>query len=592
MIYIDVAQGSPEWHAHRAHRRNAGDAAAMLGCSPHESRNALLKRIHLNMGKDVSDFVQARIFDPGHRFEGLARTLAEEIVGDELYPVVGELEDTLLSASFDGLTMDESIAWEHKRLNDNLRAAFADMETIAPEHRERSSGRSLPLHHRVQMEHQMLVSGAKRTLFMASEWTDDGRLFEEQHCWYYPDPVLRQRVLDGWAQFEIDLAAYELPEASPAAPVGRAPETLPALRIELTGEVTASNLAEFKQTALGAIRAVNRDLQTDQDFANAEKATKWCAEVESRLKAAKEHALSQTASIDELFKALDDIAAESRTVRLDLEKLVTRRKQEVKEAAVAAARRALEAHIVAIDAELDPFRVPLGCSIGKHADFAGAIKGLRSVASMQDALDSALASSKIAADAAARGIRANVAAYREHADGLDSLFPDILALVHKAPDDFLAVVQARIAAHEAAEERRAREKAEAEEAARFAAQRAAVEEAARFLEQRAAAATDQGAQAPQAATPGATAEGLVPPTSAAPGTPAPTQPEQATLKLGDINARLAPIKLDVAGLAQFGIQPARVDGAARLYTERQFSLLCVALVAHITTRSEVACCAA
>ena len=37
---------------------------------------------------------------------------------------------------------------------------------------------------------------------------------------------------------------------------------------------------------------------------------KWCADVESRLAAAKEHALSQTATIDELFRTIDDISAE------------------------------------------------------------------------------------------------------------------------------------------------------------------------------------------------------------------------------------------------------------------------------------------
>ena len=63
--------------------------------------------------------------------------------------------------------------------------------------------------------------------------------------------------------------------------------------------------------------------------------------MERASKAAKEHALSQTADIDALFKALDDIGAEARTVRLDLDKLVARRKTEVKEEAIATARRAL-----------------------------------------------------------------------------------------------------------------------------------------------------------------------------------------------------------------------------------------------------------
>jgi predicted phage-related endonuclease len=50
-----------------------------------------------------------------------------------------------LSASFDGLTMAENIVWEHKTLNNELRACFRNMETIAPAHREHAAGRELPI---------------------------------------------------------------------------------------------------------------------------------------------------------------------------------------------------------------------------------------------------------------------------------------------------------------------------------------------------------------------------------------------------------------------------------------------------------------
>jgi len=71
---------------------------------------------------------------------------------------------------------------------------------------------------------------------------------------------------------------------------------------------------------------------------------KWCGDVESRLAAAKEHALSQTASIDVLFKAIDDISAEARQVRLDLDKLVKARKEAIRGEIVQAGRAAYEAH--------------------------------------------------------------------------------------------------------------------------------------------------------------------------------------------------------------------------------------------------------
>ena len=159
------------------------------------------------------------------------------------------------------------------------------------------------------------------------------------HWW---DLELRQQIIDGWAQFERDLAVYVPPAATDQTPVGKAPESLPALLIEVTGQVTASNLLEFKTTALAAIGSVNRTLKTDQDFADAKRAVKWCSDIEERLAAAKNHALSQTASIDALFKTMDDISAEARRVRLDLNMLVTRRNGEVKEEAVTAARKALE----------------------------------------------------------------------------------------------------------------------------------------------------------------------------------------------------------------------------------------------------------
>ncbi len=581
----DLIQGSPEWLAYRAQHFNASDAPAMMGVSPYKTRAELLRELHTGVAPEA-DAGQQKRFDNGHRAEALARPLAEEFIGEDLYPVTGS--EGRLSASFDGLTMDERQGFEHKALNAELRAAFDDMETIAPEYRERSACRSLPKHHRIQMEQQLLVSGAERILFMASEWTVSGELVEERHCWYYPDAKLRQAIVDGWSQLDRELAAYVLPEAAAPAPVGRAPETLPALRIEVTGSVTASNLAEFKATALAAIRSVNRSLSTDQDFADADKAVKWCSDVETRVKAAKEHALSQTATIDALFKALDDISAEARTVRLDLDKLVARRKTEVKEEAVAKARADLREHLAALNAELAPFRVP-----EPVADFAGAIKGLRSFDSMADKLGQVLTVAKIAAEADARGIRANVATYREHAAGFEFLFADLGALVHKAADDFAAVLQARIATHQAAETQRiaaAEQRAREQEAARIAEQqRQAVAEAqaasaariAAEVAAKAAATTTAPAPAPM---PAATVQAAQAP---APATTTPRQDDPATLKLGVICERLG-FTVSAAFLADvLHVKPAKTDGRAVLFRESQFALICQQLQAHVSAMAEL-----
>lgn len=555
----DLIQGSPEWLAYRAEHFNASDAPAMMGCSVYKSRAELLRETHTGLAAPVDAGTQKR-FDNGHRLEELARPLAEEFIGAELYPVTGS--NGRLSASFDGLTMDESTAFEHKALNAGLRAAM----------RQEDGNEFLPLMYRVQMEQQLLVSGAERVLFMASNWDADGNLIEERHCWYRPDLELRAQIVAGWAQFEKDLAAYALPESAVPEPVGKAPETLPALRIEVTGKVTASNLVEFKETALAAIRSVNRDLKTDQDFADADKAVKWCADVETRLASAKEHALSQTASIDALFKAIDDISAEARRVRLELDKLVTRRKTEVKEEAVDRARKALAFHVATLNAELSPAHLSLPL-----ADFAGAIKGKRSIDSMQEALDTTLANAKITADAAARDIRKNLLVFKESAAGFEFLFADVAQLVHRPPFDFGALVQGRIDAHKVAEAEKARKAQEAE------AQRQQQAEAARA----AAAALQTAAAPPPVAAPVPAPAAAVRSVAPAPApAPAPKPDEPATLKLGTVCERLGFTVTAVFVSDTLGIKPARIEGSARLYRESDFYRICTALQVHINHLTE------
>ena len=451
MKTFDLIQGSPEWLAHRAQHFNASDAPAMMGCHPTVTRNDLLKEMHLGLRREFSDFVQERILDKGHHFEALARPLAEQIVGQDLFPVVGT--EGPYSASFDGLTMGEDIAFEHKSLNDGLREVMVGEFT----------GADLPAHYRIQMEHQLMVCDGMKVLFMASEWDDDGNLVEERHCWYSPDMELRGQIIAGWAQLKADLDAYVLPEAAAPAPVGKAPETLPALRIEVTGMVTHSNLAEFKATALGAIKSVNRDLKTDQDFADAEQAVKWCGEVESRLEAAKDHALSQTSSIDALFKTIDDISAEARKVRLDLEKLVKARKDSIRGEIVAEAVAAFAAHVREANASVSPMQLPI-----ISADFGGVIKGKRTVASIRSAVDTELARVKVLVNETASRIRVSLNMLEQHADKA-FLFNDRQALVLKAPDDLSAVIANRLAEH-------ARKEAERMEAER---ERIRIEEQAR-----------------------------------------------------------------------------------------------------------------
>lgn len=571
-IIHSVTQGSEQWLALRKNYFTASEASAAMGVSKYSKRSDLLQQKSSGIDKDVDSFTQG-LFDQGHAAEAASRQLAEQILGTDLYPVTVTLsvDGVDLLASLDGATMDEETIWEHKLFNAML------AESVR-------SG-NLDPHYTIQMDQQLLVSGAKRCLFMTSDGTEQNMAW----CWYESSQAKFDALIAGWKQFSADLAAH-VPISVEAKPQGRTPETLPALRLEVTGMVTASNLAEFKDHALAVFAGINRELTTDQQFADAEKTVKWCGEVESRLSAAKEHALSQTQSIDMLFKTIDDISAEARSVRLELDKLVTRRKVEIKENIILGGKRAYDQHIASLKEETGGPWIALPIP-----DFAGSAKGKRTMASIQDGVDTVLANAKIAADASAKAIRASLTCLREDAAGFEFLFSDKLSLIGKPMDDLKLVIKTRISDHQAAEEKRreedrariqaeeqkkaeARVREQAAQEAAAAAVKAAQEAAAAKAAERPAPVVTQATPAPVFERPSIAVSRPVPAVHADPvGVP--------TLRLGKINERLAPIALSAEGLASLGFTHAATDKAAKLYHESSFPLICAALVRHIELAS-------
>ncbi len=424
----NVAQGSAEWHALRAKHFTASEAPAMMGASKYQTRTDLLTMKKTGITPEVTQ-AQQYIFDKGHATEALARPLVEDMIGEELYPVVGT--DGNLLASMDGATMLGETLFEHKLWNESLVAQVKAGE--------------LDPHYYWQLEQQLLVSGAERVIFVCSDGTAENFV----HMEYRPVAGRAAQLIEGWKQFEADLTNFEMAEA-PSIVVGKAPDELPALRIELTGMVTASNLKVFEESALAVIDSVKTTLQTDQDFADAKKAVKWCGDVEEAVAAAKKQALSQTQSIDELFSSLDRISAHARETRLKVDKLVKAQELLVKTNIKQKAEQALADHVGAINKTLGRVTLPV-----MAADFVSAMKNKRTIASLQDAVDTELARAKIAASQTADGIRLNLASLAELAVDHIFLFNDVQQLVMKANDDLVALIKVRISEHQKAEEQKA-----------------------------------------------------------------------------------------------------------------------------------------
>lgn len=573
MNVVELTQGSPEWLAHRAQHFNASDAPAMMGCSPYKTRTQLLDEKARGFAAEVDAGTQ-RLFDAGHRFEALARPLAESIIGEDLYPVVGT--DGLLSASFDGLSLAGDTVFEHKTLNAELRECMEG---------EDESDR-LPLHYRVQLEQQLLVSGAERALFMASKW-DGETLIEERHCWYQPDPALRAQILAGWEQFERDLAAHKPAAAAAAVVVAEPEQALPAVAVTVSGEIAVRDNFKSFEVALRDFldNRLIREPKTDQDFADLDSQIKAMKAGREALKGAKAQMLAQVQPVDVASKTadmLDDLLQKNCAMA---ERLLKDEKERRRTEIVTGAQAKLREHC-------DALAKRAGVAITVAADFPGVVKGLKSLASMEDKLDTELARAKIEASRLADLIFVN-RSYLDEAEAVH-LFPDFAQVCQKPTDDFVNLVigrkqaaaerleaeRQRIRAEEAARlEREAAAKAEAErrEAEAQAQREAQAAEQQRQAEAAAAVAAQQAVQA--AAAPAITAQSVSAPAAPASAITKQSAAEPATLPLGKVCERLG-LTVTSEQLEKLGY-PAHRERAARLYRESDFPGICKAISAHV-----------
>jgi predicted phage-related endonuclease len=453
MIILDVVQGSPEWVAARAKYFCASDAPVMMGASKRTTRTELLRMKSSGDERAFTEWQQANLLDKGHEAEAAARALVEASLGEELYPTTGAHEAGYLLASFDGVTMDGETGFEHKLWNEDLAAQVRAGE--------------LPPSHYWQLEQQILVGGLKRVIFVCSNGTPEKFVQME----YRPVPGRAQQLLAGWKQFDEDLKNYRhvevLPRATPQPVMA-----LPALSIRVNGTISlVDNLDLFGKKLQAFIEGIDKNPSDDQAFANAEAAVKTLQSAQEALDAAESAALAQTASIDEMRRTVGMYRDLARSNRLMLEKLVTARKETIREDIRRDGVNAFSAHLDKLNQRLGKPYMP-----NIAADFGGVMKGKKTIASLRDAVATELARSKIDANAVADRIDINLKFMREHAADHAFLFADTAQIALKANDDFEVLVRLRISEHKQQEEKRLadeRERIRKEEADKLA--RAAAE---------------------------------------------------------------------------------------------------------------------
>lgn len=447
----NLVQGSPEWHALRSKCDTASEASAMMGASKHTSRSELLRMKATGSEKEFSEWVQKFLLDRGHEIEAAARSFAEGHIGEELFPCTATSDDyPNLLASFDGVTMLEDAIFECKSWN----------ETKAEAVREDR----VPDEDYWQVVQQLVVSRAEKALYMVTDGTPGRTVF----CWMELSEEDEKRLLAGWAQFNEDRANYKPTEAKPeviAAPVS----SLPAINYQLNGLALTSNLKVFRAAAEQAVLDSKKPLQTDQDFADREALNKAFSEAEGKIKLVREQVIGEIKDVDAFCRELGEIGELIRQARLAGEKQVTARKEQLKTEIRQKGITAFNAHVEAINQRLEFATLP---KIAEN--FAGVMKSKRTIASLQDAVDTELARLKIEANAEAEKISANIRHFRMMAGDMEFLFADKADLVHKDGETMKLIINARLDEHAKAEAARLdaeRERIRQEEAAKIEAER-------------------------------------------------------------------------------------------------------------------------
>lgn len=460
---LNLQQGSDLWLSTRAASDGtASEAPAMKAKSKYQTRTALLDQRKTGLTKEVDAHTQA-IFNKGHEAEAKARLIAEEIIGEELSPTTYmiEIDGLKLMASLDGITFDDSIIWEHKLWNESL------AENVRNE--------TLDEHYTIQLDQELLASGATKCLFMVSDGTRD----KCEAMWYETTREKISDLVEGWKQFKTDLVNH-VPTVKVEKVEAETIKALPVPSVVVRGEITASNLTEITPQFDIYLESIKTELSTDQDFADAEANAKNCREMAKRIEALQENIIGQMVTVNEVNGVLGNYKEAFNKVGLRLEKAVKEQKETLKTQAIMKAKLEYADFVTALNKDISVvLSTQLVCP-----DFAAAIKGVKTLETMQSRINSALANGKVEATILANDVKFKIAYIEESIKGYEHLFK-IDAIVFSNIDYIKLHIQSvkdaedvRRAKHEAA----IKEQAEAEARAKL--EREAQEKAHAELEEK------------------------------------------------------------------------------------------------------------
>ena len=429
MEILTLTQGSDEWLKIRLEHLTASEAPVIMGISKFMSRNQLLD-LKKGWQSAPDDVFKKRLYQKGHEYEEAARAITEIELCDELPAVVGRIviDGLELLASFDGYSECSGV-WEHKSWNKVLPGNVRNKVLE-------------PLYY-WQLEHQALVAGTDSVMFTVSDGTEANRETMIYDC----VPERREELIANCKQFLIDLDNHQL-TAKEEAVVANNCILLPVVYAEVNGAEISTNLPDY----LGIIKTmaqdeISRRLESDQDFADKDQLNKEVKSARAALKAHVANVEDKFVSYAEFAKVAKEADAVLQKMQSHGEKLVKDRKAAIKKEIIVKAQTNLNDHVNQINMRL-PIRIPTF-----NVDFAGAVKGKKTVKSIRDAVADTLAAVKIEAEAYRKTIKENHALLPAEPNGLgyNFLFRDIDTILLMDKEHLTLLIKERISQYEAAE---------------------------------------------------------------------------------------------------------------------------------------------
>ncbi len=220
------------------------------------------------------------------------------------------------------------------------------------------------------------------------------------------------------------------------------------LVIQISGKVMESNFDEYKKELIESIQKINKKLETDDDFIEAQDSVKNLKLFESGLIETKSDVLNQASEIQKLFDSIDEMTAEARTARLSLDKQIKSRKAQIKIDIVSKATDEIDNYYDEVAEKSRPFFLILPFVFDATSEFERSIKGLKTVKSMQDRIDDVMTGLKTIIDKTRDHYELNMKIIDRVSPENKSLFQDVKNLLVMDGQLLQQTIDSRITADE------------------------------------------------------------------------------------------------------------------------------------------------